>query len=117
MVRVKFMVMLDTYKLLQTVFPYITWPLEWRRLCTLIEKCFHDTKITIVQWIRPQNEWVKINTDGSALSNPGTIGAGGIIRNQNGELILAFSTPAGEGTNNQARWAAILGLSWCVNQT
>ncbi|KAK4733775.1 hypothetical protein R3W88_008036 [Solanum pinnatisectum] len=114
--RVKFLVMLDTFKLLQIAFPYITWPLEWRRLYTLIENCFHDTKITIVQWNRPPDEWVKINTDGSALNNPGIIGAGGIIRNKNGELILAFATPLGEGTNNQAEVeAAILGLSWCVN--
>ncbi|KAK4707366.1 hypothetical protein R3W88_033055 [Solanum pinnatisectum] len=49
------------------------------------------------------------------LANFG-IGAGGIIRNQNGELILAFSTPLGQGTNNQAEVeAAILGLSWCAN--
>ncbi|KAK4733771.1 hypothetical protein R3W88_008032 [Solanum pinnatisectum] len=70
----------------------------------------------MVQWTKPPDKWVKVNTDGSALCNPGRIGAGGIIRNPKGELILAFSTPLGEGTNNQAEVeAAILGLSWCAN--
>ncbi|KAK4716367.1 hypothetical protein R3W88_014705 [Solanum pinnatisectum] len=70
----------------------------------------------MVEWTKPPDKWVKINTDGSALCNPGTIGAGGIIRNPNGELILAFSTLLGKGTNNQAEVeAAILGLSWFAN--
>ncbi|KAK6782008.1 hypothetical protein RDI58_019804 [Solanum bulbocastanum] len=50
MTRVKYLVTLDSFKLLQTAFPYIRWPMEWSRLCTLIEKCSHDIKITIVQW-------------------------------------------------------------------
>jgi len=46
------------------------------------------------------------------LSNPGRIGAGGILRDQNGEMILAFATPLGEGTNNQAELeAAIFGMT------
>ncbi|KAK6791450.1 hypothetical protein RDI58_010531 [Solanum bulbocastanum] len=114
--RVKHLVMLDTFKLLQTTFHYINWPLEWWRLCKLIEKCTHETKVTMVQWTKPPDKWVKVNTDRSDLCNPGRIGAGGIIRNPNGELLLAFSTPLGDGTNNQAEVeAAILGLSWCAN--
>ncbi|KAK6780041.1 hypothetical protein RDI58_022225 [Solanum bulbocastanum] len=114
--RVKFLVTLDTVRLLHTTFPYIKWPVEWTSLCTVIEGCTHDTKVTAVKWIKPPDTWVKLNTDGSALNNPGNIGAGGILRNQNGDLLFAFSAPLGEGTNNQAEVeAAIFGLSWCAN--
>ncbi|KAH0661517.1 hypothetical protein KY284_026448 [Solanum tuberosum] len=69
----------------------------------------------MVIWIKPPNQWVKINTDGSALSNPGRIGAGGILRDQDGEMLLAFATPMGEGTNNQAEiGAAIFGMTWLL---
>ncbi|KAH0646562.1 hypothetical protein KY284_034446 [Solanum tuberosum] len=113
--RVKHLVILDTFKLLHTTFPYISWPLGWNKLCTLIEKCTHDIKVTAVQWIKPPARWFKLNMDGSALSNPGSIGAGGVLRNSLGDIIFAFSTPLGEGTNNQAEVeAALFGLSWCV---
>ncbi|KAK4706306.1 hypothetical protein R3W88_034140 [Solanum pinnatisectum] len=66
-------------------------------------------------WRRPPKDWVKLNTDGSALDNPGKLGAGGIIRDHRGEIILAFSTPMGEGTNNQAEIeAAIFGMTWLL---
>ncbi|XP_049348974.1 uncharacterized protein LOC125813528 [Solanum verrucosum] len=113
--RVKHLVILDTFKLLHTVFPYISWPLNWSSLCKLLENCIHNSKVTAVQWIKPPEKWVKLNTDGSALNNPGSIGAGGVLRNHMGELLLAFSVPLGEGTNNQAEVeAALFGLTWCA---
>ncbi|WMV50079.1 hypothetical protein MTR67_043464 [Solanum verrucosum] len=87
---------------------------EIRSLCKLLEKCIHDSKVTAVRWIKPPEKWVKLNTDGSALSNPGNIRAGGVLRNHKGELLFAFSVPLGEGTNNQAEVEATLfGLTWC----
>ncbi|WMV45629.1 hypothetical protein MTR67_039014 [Solanum verrucosum] len=84
-------------------------------LCKLLENCIHDSKVTPVQWIKPPENWVKLNTDGSALNNPGSIGAGGVLRNHMGELLLAFSIPLGEGTNDQAEVeAALFGLTWCA---
>ncbi|XP_055824364.1 uncharacterized protein LOC129892852 [Solanum dulcamara] len=56
---------------------------------------------------------VKLNTDGSALHNPGKIGGGELLRNSQGDLIFAYSVPFGEGTNNQSEiMTAIFGLSW-----
>ncbi|WMV49976.1 hypothetical protein MTR67_043361 [Solanum verrucosum] len=43
----------------------------------MIEGCTHETKVTLVQWNKPQNQWIKLNADHSALSNPGRVGAGG----------------------------------------
>jgi len=55
-----------------------------------------------------------LNTDGSALVNPGMIGGGGILRDQAGDVIFAFTVPLGTGTNNQAEvQAAVFGLNWC----
>jgi len=49
------------------------------------------------------------------LHNPGKIGGGGILRDEQGEIIYAFAIPLGEGTNNQAEiQAASYGLNWCI---
>ncbi|XP_047257104.1 uncharacterized protein LOC124889439 [Capsicum annuum] len=45
-----------------------------------------------------------------------TLGAGGVIRDQYGDLIFAYATPLGHGTNNKAEVEAVIwGLSWCLN--
>ncbi|KAK4729611.1 hypothetical protein R3W88_022599 [Solanum pinnatisectum] len=84
--------------------------MEWNGICNLIEKCSHDIKVTIVQWIKPPIKWVKLNTDGSATR--GNKGAGGVLKTCTGEMVFAFSAPLGEGTNIQAKVeAAIFGLT------
>lgn len=42
-----------------------------------------------------------INKDGIAINNPGRIRAGGMLRDQAGKLLMALTTPQGEGTNNK----------------
>ena len=71
------------------------------------ERCVHDIKVNMVNWIRPQDQWLKVNTDGSAITNPGRLRAGGILRDKNGRLVMAFTTPMGEGTNNIAEIGAL----------
>jgi len=44
-----------------------------------------------VKWIPPLNNIIKVNVDGSSLSNPGRSGFGGLIRNNNGDWLLGFS--------------------------
>ncbi|WMV13570.1 hypothetical protein MTR67_006955 [Solanum verrucosum] len=62
----------------------------------------HEVRILSVRWIPPPNSTYKLNTDGSALNNPGKIGGGGILRDSNGTIVYAFAIPLGEGSNNQA---------------
>ncbi|KAK4706257.1 hypothetical protein R3W88_034186 [Solanum pinnatisectum] len=113
--RVKYAIYKDSYKIMSTTFPHIQWPSNWKELILMGERCIHDTKVTIVRWQKPPDLWVKLNTDGSALSNPGKIGAGGMLRDHKGRMMLAFANPLGEGTNNQAEIeAAIFGLSWSL---
>ncbi|KAF5454807.1 hypothetical protein F2P56_024444, partial [Juglans regia] len=67
-----------------------------------------------ITWNRPSAGWVKLNTDGSSLGNPGASGIGGIIRNNHGNLIHAFSSFIGIGSNNRAELLALLhGIQVC----
>ncbi|KAH0660311.1 hypothetical protein KY289_029059 [Solanum tuberosum] len=58
-------------------------------------------------WKTPPCTRYKLNTDGSALHNPGKIGGGGILRDDQGSIVYAFAVPFGEGTNNQAEVQAV----------
>ena len=60
-----------------------------------------------IRWHMPPNPFIKINTDGSALGNPGIVGAGGILRNHLGQWISGFSLHVGLATNNMAELSAI----------
>lgn len=68
----------------------------------MMDSCSHEIRITTVTWTKPPTDTHKLNTDGSALTNPGKIGGGGILRDAQGNLIYAFAVPLGNGTNNQA---------------
>ncbi|XP_015077570.1 uncharacterized protein LOC107021424 [Solanum pennellii] len=62
----------------------------------------HAIMVKEVTWEKPQQPFLKLNTDGSALHNPGKIGGGGIVRDYQGNMIYAYTIPLGIGTNNQA---------------
>lgn len=82
----------------------------------MTENCVHDVKVTSILWIKPLDKWVNLNSDGSCLSD-GRIGVGGVIRNNEGDLLLAFFTPLGHGSNNQAQIEVVFfffGIAWCV---
>ncbi|WMV32724.1 hypothetical protein MTR67_026109 [Solanum verrucosum] len=92
--------------------------LQWFKEGDSNTKYFHSLirgrmrRLFIHRILREDDQWVKLNSDGSALSNPGRIGAGGILRDHTGEMVLAFATPLGEGPNNQAELeAAIFGIT------
>ncbi|XP_058111811.1 uncharacterized protein LOC131255132 [Magnolia sinica] len=71
--------------------------------------------LDVVKCGRPDSQWVKLNVDGSALNNPGSCGGGGICRREDGNMIFAFSSGYGQGSNNSAEFFSIYkGLSICV---
>lgn len=47
-------------------------------------------------------------TDGACTGNPGPMGIGGVLRDQNNALIAQFSSAVGVGTNNEAEYLACL---------
>ncbi|KAF7830841.1 reverse transcriptase [Senna tora] len=64
-----------------------------------------------VKWVPPPDGWLKLNTDGSCLGNPGSMAAAGIIRDSNGNWISGFSKQLGFGNSLKAElWAIALGI-------
>ena len=47
------------------------------------------------KWLLPPRGWHKANFDGASKGNPGSSGSRGIIRDENGDGIVAFSLPLG----------------------
>ncbi|CAI9785059.1 unnamed protein product [Fraxinus pennsylvanica] len=71
-------------------------------------KPIKEKGIKVVRWQRPMQGWYKLNTDGCCLGNPGICGAGCIIRNEKGDIVIAFTKYLGEGTNNGAELLVLL---------
>ena len=71
--------------------------------------------LRIIKWIVPSEPFIKLNTDGSSLGNPGLAGARGILRDFSGNWVSGFSLRLGLASNNIAKlWAIRQGpmLAW-----
>lgn len=69
----------------------------------------------MVRWNRPSNRWVKLNTDGLALGNPGRASGGGLIRDSDGQWVKGFTRNIGYATSVEAElWALKDGLTLCL---
>lgn len=65
-------------------------------------------------WTAPSSGLFKLNTDGSHFNN--SCAGGGVIRNSNGELILAYSVNIGQGDCNFAEAKSLMfGLKLCLD--
>ncbi|KAL2235277.1 UNVERIFIED_CONTAM: putative ribonuclease H protein [Sesamum indicum] len=72
--------------------------------------------MSIVKWIKPDREWLKLNMDGASKGNPGVAGAGGIIRNYLGQTVFVFQEHLGLMTNTAAELNAIYrGVKLCID--
>lgn len=70
-----------------------------------------------IRWERPPRGWVKLNTDGSSLGNPGTAGGGGLVRDDSGHWLTGFSRRIGITSSFMAElWALRDGLKYCRDQ-
>ncbi|XP_009804964.1 uncharacterized protein [Nicotiana sylvestris] len=66
------------------------------------------------QWHPPPHGKVKINTDGSYIKESGKAGIGGIIRDDEGNFIMAFAMSIDCDNHNMAKArAAEFGGKWC----
>ncbi|KAL0009174.1 hypothetical protein SO802_010676 [Lithocarpus litseifolius] len=71
------------------------------RLCTVIPIC----------WLRPDQGWFKLNSDGAFQGNLGRAGGGGLIRDHLGKWIKGFMRNIGQATSFAAEfWALRDGL-------
>nr|XP_033511967.1 uncharacterized protein LOC117276725 [Nicotiana tomentosiformis] len=85
--RVLYSIDADIHLLLCTNYPAIKWLLNRTELYGYIENIQHHTSIKKVAWSRPDTGLVKINSDGSDLTNPGQTGPGVTIRGSCGKPI------------------------------
>ena len=70
----------------------------------------------LVCWSKPASGWVKLNTNGSSLSNPGLAGGGSFVRDEEGNWIVGFAHKIGKTTSFLAElWALSDGLNLCLN--
>ncbi|WMV45625.1 hypothetical protein MTR67_039010 [Solanum verrucosum] len=113
--RVKYLIFKDMMQLFIIVFPYLQWPSNWKDVIIMVENCRHELKVIPVGLDKPTMGVYKLNIDGSALTYPGKIGGGGILRDHQGNLVYAYVIPLGFGTNNKTEIdEAAHGVNWCV---
>ncbi|CAA0835623.1 Polynucleotidyl transferase- ribonuclease H-like superfamily protein [Striga hermonthica] len=68
-----------------------------------------------IAWTKPDEGFVKINTDGASRGNPGVAAAGGLIRDNAGQWLVGFMAHLGICSNTVAKLQAIrylLELAW-----
>ncbi|KAG6658896.1 hypothetical protein CIPAW_04G193300 [Carya illinoinensis] len=63
----------------------------------------------IPKWMfNPECGRLKLNVDGSSMGNPGAAGAGGVLRDSKGDLLMAFSVHLGTGSSNYAEVMSLI---------
>ena len=68
-----------------------------------------------MRWEKPDINWSKLNTDGSARSFPGLASSGGLIRNYVGDRISSFAIIIGITGSAEAELRALRdGLTLCL---
>jgi len=60
-------------------------------LCALCPKNMIRHVDRLIRWERPSNGWLKLNTDGSSLGNPGLAGGGVVLMDEHGNWVIVFS--------------------------
>jgi ribonuclease HI len=83
--------------------------------CVLQPPVCRSKVVKHVRWEKPNQNFFKLNTDGSASINSGFAGGGGLIRNSAGDWIMGFMRNIGcTGSAAAELWALRDGLSLCV---
>lgn len=80
-------------------------------------KCGQVKGRRVDQWSPPPLGVLKFNVDGATRGKPGPTAIGGILRNNNGEVLFRFSKNVGVCDSNEAEVLAILEALRCVSRT
>ena len=68
-------------------------------------------KVIQVAWEKPPMGWMKLNSNGSALGNPGKAGEGGLIHDHQGNWVRGYARALGNTSSSIAElWALRDGL-------
>nr|XP_027093583.1 uncharacterized protein LOC113713984 [Coffea arabica] len=74
-------------------------------------------RVQLVKWQATGRGILSLNTDGCSKGNPGMSGGGGILRDSNGQVLVAFSVYLGVNTSLRAEALALLmGFRVCFQQ-
>ncbi|KAH0686197.1 hypothetical protein KY289_016965 [Solanum tuberosum] len=85
---------------------------DWKQVCHIAENYKITISSLMVCWNKPSDDTWKLNTDGSFMKVLNKAGDGGIVRNKNGDLVMAFAYPVHFCTNNFSEaYAALIGIS------
>ncbi|PKI42247.1 hypothetical protein CRG98_037363 [Punica granatum] len=69
-----------------------------------------------IHWVKPLEDFMKLNTDGDVRGSQGVTGAGGILRNSSGGWIIGFMQSLGVSTVTVAElWGVLTGLELAWN--
>lgn len=72
-------------------YPKCNLKMPWNIFCDILTRLQPVQKSIVVYWIKPNRGTVKLNTDVSYLRAEGKAWVGGALRNENGDIIMAFS--------------------------
>lgn len=68
----------------------------------------------VIKWIKPNQGELKLNVDGASRGNPGLVGGGGILRDHEGNMVMAFCKFFRKCTNMEVECRAMAeGLLAC----
>lgn len=98
-------------------FQNLQFPMVWTDLFKTIESAKQSFSYSMVIWMKPDFGWVKLNFDGCCKGNPGSSGGGGIIRDHNGNFLIAYADFYGYSNNNMAEAKSLAqGLNICLEE-
>lgn len=102
---------------LDITFPLVTVTGNWPNMCATFEILQPKVNVKQVIWPKPEAGDYKINVDGSYNKDTGQAGIRGIVRDSNGDFVMAFSKVVHCTSNNQTEaTAARFGTQWCVQK-
>ncbi|XP_060195177.1 uncharacterized protein LOC132624410 [Lycium barbarum] len=111
--RILYQISQNILNIVRLQFLNFKYDLSWMELTCLLEKKMAFKVCRTVFWKRPAINFLKINSDGS--HKDGSSGGGGVIRDSQGKMIMAYSIPFDEVSNNVAEAKALLfGIQWSI---
>lgn len=103
----KYIMIRNINMLFRLVNPYDQWPIIWKDMVQMTGKYVPNIKIVHVQWLKPTSQWVKLNSDGSSLLNPGLLEERESLETAVGNYYLLIPLPWVKKLIIKLRWGQL----------